>query len=258
MQSESVIEFRTNPRSIRAPAAAAAVANCFEPHPLGRIDWTAELGPHALQSLQQSGSAKRYGVGETIFAPAAHPESVYLLESGLARVYRVSEAGGETSFGYVAPGEFFGELAAFGEEPRESFAQAVQASVVWAIAREPFQRLMASRPALLLAIARQMAQRMKRVEARVEDLVFRSVRVRVAHMLAELAESFGRTDGDRVVIDMPITQADLATLVGATRQTVNQALGELGREGLVERRRQRIVLPSIDALAHLVNPPTEA
>jgi CRP-like cAMP-binding protein len=98
-----------------------------------------------------------------------------------------------------------------------------------------------------------MAQRMKRVEARVEDLVFRSVRIRVARMLTELAESFGRPDGDRVVIDIPLTQADLATLVGATRQTVNQALGELGREGLVERRCQRIVLPNVDALAHLVS-----
>jgi CRP-like cAMP-binding protein len=203
--------------------------------------------------LQHSGTVKRYSASEMIFAPAANPESVYLLESGLARVYRVSEAGGETSFGYVAPGEVFGELPAFGDYPRESFAQAVQASVAWTIAREPFQRLLVSCPPLVLAIARQMAQRMKRVEARVEDLVFRSVRIRVARMLAELAESFGRPDGDRVVIDIAITQADLATLVGATRQTVNQALGELGREGLVERRCQRIVLPDVGALARLVS-----
>jgi CRP-like cAMP-binding protein len=251
VQSESLIDIRTHSRAGRA--AAVAATDWFEPSPLRRIDWIAELGPDALHSLQRAGAAKRYRIGETVFAPATNPESVYLLESGLARVYRVSEAGGETSFGYVAPGELFGELPAFGDYPRESFAQAVQASVAWTIAREPFQRLLVSCPSLVLAIARQMAQRMKRVEARVEDLVFRSVRVRVARMLAELAESFGRPDGDRVVIDMLITQADLATLVGATRQTVNQALGELGREGLVERRCQRIVLRDVDALARLVS-----
>ena len=253
MQSESLIEI--HPRAGRA--AAAAAANWFEPRSARRVDWLAELGPNALQLLQHSGAAKRYSAGDTIFAPATQPESVYLLESGLARVYRVSEAGGETSFGYVAPGELFGELPAFGDYPRESFAQAVQASVAWTIAREPFQRLMASHPPLVLAIARQMAQRMKRVEARVEDLVFRSVRIRVAHMLAELAESFGRPDGAGVRIELPLTQTDLATLVGATRQTVNQALGELGREGLVERRCQRIVLPNVDALARLVSAPPE-
>ena len=249
MQSESLIEI--HPRAGRA--AAAAAANWFEPRAVRRVDWLAELGPNALQLLQHSGAARRYSAGEMIFAPATQPESVYLLESGLARVYRVSEAGGETSFGYVAPGEVFGELPAFGDYPRESFAQAVQASVVWTIAREPFQRLMASHPPLVMAITRQMAQRMKRVEARVEDLVFRSVRIRVAHMLAELAESFGRPDGDDVRIDIPLTQTDLATLVGATRQTVNQALGELGKEGLVERRCQRIVVSDVDALARLVS-----
>ncbi len=251
MQSESLIDIRAHSRVGRAVATAANVWS--EPPPLRGIDWSAELGPTVLQSLQSSGAAKRYRVGEMIFAPTTEPESVYLLESGLARVYRVSDAGGETSFGYVAPGEVFGELPAFGDYPRESFAQAVQASVAWTIGREPIQRLMASCPPLVLSIARQMAQRMKRVEARVEDLVFRSVRVRVARMLTELAESFGRPEHDRVVIDIALTQADLATLVGATRQTVNQALGELGREGLVERRQQRIVLPNVDALARLVS-----
>jgi len=253
VQSESLIEFRAHPRGGRA----AAAASWFDPRPLRRVDWIAELGTQALELLQHSGTAKRYSVGELIFAPTNSPESVYLLEAGLARVYRVSEAGGETSFGYVAPGELFGELPAFGDYPRESFAQAVQASVAWTIAREPFQRLLVSCPPLVLAIAKQMARRMKRVEARVEDLVFRSVRIRVARMLTELAESFGRPEGTGVVIDMPLTQADLATLVGATRQTVNQALGELGREGLVERRCQRIVLPNVDALARLVSAPPE-
>jgi CRP-like cAMP-binding protein len=248
-----VIQQRIQTNGTHAHTEASAGADRFELSSLRRIDWLRELGSTAIQLLQRSGFPKRYAVGELIFAPAAKPESVYLLETGLARVYRVSEAGCETSFGYVAPGEVFGELAAFGDGARESFAQAVQASLVWRIAREPFQRLMASQPSLVLAIAQQMAARLKRVEARVEDLVFRSVRIRVARMLAELAQSFGRPDGDRVVIDIPITQAELATLVGATRQTVNQALGELGKEGLVTRRRQRIVLLQPDALARLVS-----
>jgi CRP/FNR family transcriptional regulator, cyclic AMP receptor protein len=253
MQSEPVIQERIHRNGTRAHASAETGADRVELSSLRRIDWLRELGTTAIQLLQRSGFPKRYAIGELIFAPAASPESVYLLETGLARVYRVSEAGCETSFGYVAPGEVFGELPAFGDYPRESFAQAVQASLVWRIAREPFQRLMASRPSLVLAIAQQMGERLKRVEARVEDLVFRSVRVRVARMLSELAEGFGRRDGDRVVIDIPITQAELATLVGATRQTVNQALGELGKEGLVARRRQRIVLLQPDALARLVS-----
>lgn len=255
MQSEPVIQQRIQPSGTHVHAGAGA--DRFEFSSLRRIDWLCELGSTAIQLLQRSGFPKRHAVGELIFAPAANPEFVYLLETGLARVYRVSAAGCETSFGYVAPGEMFGELPAFGDYPRESFAQAVRASLVWRIAREPFQRLMASRPSLVLAITQQMGERLKRIEARVEDLVFRSVRIRVARMLSELAQSFGRSDGDRVVIDIPITQAELATLVGATRQTVNQALGELRKQGLVARRRQRIVLLQPNSLAQLVRPVPE-
>jgi CRP/FNR family transcriptional regulator, cyclic AMP receptor protein len=257
LQSEPVTQQQIPTNGTHSHAEKSAGADRLELSSLRRIDWLRELGSTAIQLLQRSGFPKRYAVGELIFAPAANPESVYLLETGLARVYRVSEAGGETSFGYVAPGEVFGELAAFGDDPRESFAQAVQASLVWRIAREPFQRLMASRPSLVLAVAQQMAARLKRVEARVEDLVFRSVRIRVARMLSELAQGFGVRDGERVVIDIPITQAELATLVGATRQTVNQALGELGKEGLVARRRQRIVVLQPGALARLVSTAAE-
>lgn len=255
MPIEAMIQQRIHPNG--TPVHAGAGADRIELSSLRRVDWLRELGPNAIQLLQHSGFSKRYAVGELIFAPAANPESVYLLETGLARVYRVSKAGGETSFGYVAPGEVLGELSAFGGYPRQSFAQAVQASLVWRIAREPFQRLMASRPSLVIAIVQQMGERLKRLEAHIENMGSCSVRTRVARMLSELAQNFGRRDGDRVVIDIPITQAELATLVGATRQTVNQALGELRNEGLVARRRQRMVLLQPDSLAHLVSAASE-
>lgn len=219
---------------------------------LRNIDWLRELSPGELGDLQRNATHKRYAGGEMVFSPTAKPHSIYLLESGLVRIYRLSETGAETSFGYVAPGEVFGELAAFGDFPRESFAQAVRPASVWKVAREPFQRLMTQRPALVVAITKQIGERLKRVEARIEDLVFRPVRTRVARMLVELSHDFGRPDGERLVIDIPITQGELATLVGATRQTVNQTLGELTDEGLITRERQRIVLVKPDRLSQLV------
>lgn len=256
MPSETVIQLPIHPNGTHVHAGAGA--DGLDASSSRRIDWLRELGPNGIHLLQRSGFSKRYAVGDLIFSPAANPESVYLVETGLARVYRVSKAGAETSFGYVAPGEVLGELSAFGGYPRQSFAQAVQASLVWKIAREPFQHLMASRPSLVIAIVQQMGERLKRLEAHIADMGSCSVRTRVARMLSELARNFGRRDGDRVVIEIPITQAELATLVGATRQTVNQALGELRNEGLVARRRQRMVLLQPDSLAQLVSAASES
>jgi CRP-like cAMP-binding protein len=216
---------------------------------LRHIEWLRSLSAADLADLQRGGQHRRYAGGEEIFSPNASPHSIYLLESGLVRIYRLSETGAETSLGYVAPGEVFGELPAFGDYPRESFARAVQPCGVWRLAREPFQHLLVAKPGAMMAVTRQLAERLKRAEARVEDPVFRTVRARVARMLTELAETFGRREGERVVIEIPITQSELATLVAATRQTVNQTLGELRAEGLIGRERQHIVLLDVKRLA---------
>lgn len=219
---------------------------------LRNIDWLAQLGEPELSVLELGSHARRYTRGEMIFAPSVRPHSVYLLQSGLARIYRLSQEGGETSFGYVAPGEVFGELPAFGDFPRESFAQAVRTSQVWRIPRENFQRVLAARSALAIQVTKQIGDRLKKVESRVEDLVFRTVRTRVARMLGELAEDFGCNENGHRVIDIPITQSELATLVGATRQTVNQTLREFSDQGLIGRDHRRIVLLSPERLQHLV------
>jgi CRP-like cAMP-binding protein len=216
------------------------------------VEWLSDMDEAELAELERGAVARSYARGEMVFAPTAQPHSVYLLQKGLVRIYRLSEGGGETSFGYVAPGEVFGELPAFGDYPRESFAQAVRASTVWKIPRENFHRVLSARSALAFQVTRQIGDRLKRIESRVEDLVFRNVRTRVARMLGELAEDFGQTENGHRVIDIPITQSELATLVGATRQTVNQTLRELSAEGLIGRDNRRIVVLQPALLQQLV------
>lgn len=193
--------------------------------------------------------------GETIFAPSTNPHSLYLLESGLARIFRLSEEGSETTFGYVAPGEVFGELSAFGDYPRESFAVAVRPSRVWKIPAETFRPMLAHKPGLVLEITRQIGSRLKRIEARVENLVFRDARSRVAHILLELGQDLGRPDEDGVLIDVELTQSEIATLVGSTRQTVNANLREFEQQGWVARRGRRILVRDEKALRAAASPP---
>ncbi len=189
--------------------------------------------------------------GATVFTPATHPSSLYLLERGLVRIYRLSKDGDETTFGYVAPGEVFGELSAFGAFPRESFAAAVHPSRVWKIPLDSFQQVLSAHPGLVLEITRQIGQRMKRIQNRVENLVFKDVKARVAGILLELAEDFGQTEGGQRVLDFEITQSELATLVGSTRQTVNGSLRDLEDEGLIQRDGRRVVIAKVDELARV-------
>lgn len=222
------------------------------------IHWLRELPTEETERLRRVATARDYERGETIFAPNPVPESVYILERGLVRIYRLSAGGGEATFGYVLPGEVFGELSVLGTGGgRESFAQAVRRSSAWRLPGEAFRDVFRRSPGITLEITKQIAGRMKRIESRVEDLVFRDVRSRLARMLLELADSFGRKEPSGIEIELPLTQSDLATLVGSTRQTVNVALGSLEKDGLLAHRHRHFVLVDVEGLKRvLVATPT--
>lgn len=219
------------------------------------VDWLRELSPDELRKLEAASSRRDYRQGEVVFAPESSPHSLYLLESGLVRIYRLSGDGAEATFGYVAPGEVFGELAAFGDYPRESFAEAARESRVWRLQASFFRELLASRPSIVLEVTRQIGNRFKRMESRVEDLVFRDVRSRLAHVLLELSQDLGRPLDGTVVIQVELTQSELATLVGSTRQTVNSVLREFEGQGITGRRGRRIALLRVDELERVARAP---
>jgi CRP-like cAMP-binding protein len=215
---------------------------------LHKFDWLSELSAAETDELRRQSVQSEYRSGEMIFTPAPHPQSVYLLERGLVRIYRVSPSGAETTFGYVRPGEIFGELAAFTSRPRESYARAARTSLVWRLPREAIHEVLAAHPGIVVAVTKQVGSRLKRIESRVEHLVFRSVPSRVAGILLELAEDFGRRETHGLVIELAISQEELASLVGASRQAVNASLRELEREGAIRRDGRSLVLLDIDAL----------
>ncbi len=148
----------------------------------------------------------------------------------------------------------FGELAVFGDYPRESFAQAVKESLVWKIPRRNFQPILASHPGLAYEVSKQIGGRLKRIESRVESLVFRDVDSRLVLILLELADHFGRTREDgSILLDVSITQAEIATLVGSTRQSVNAGMSDLAERGLITREGRSVVILKPDDLRQRVH-----
>jgi CRP-like cAMP-binding protein len=253
MRSDPVSADR-NPVSIAALRRNTETQDACQLHQLACLRG---LPPAEIAALQRGAALERIGPGGLIFSPSASPRSLHVLATGLARRYRLSEAGAETGLGYVAPGEIFEELSAFSDLPRECFAEAVRPSSVWKIPLDAFRHALERNPSLAVPLARRMALRLRRLETRVEDLVHRPVRNRLARALTELARDLGSRHGEHVAIDVPITQSEIATLIGATRQTVNEALGELTRDGLLARDRRRLVLLAPERLAAAIDARSE-
>jgi CRP-like cAMP-binding protein len=218
---------------------------------VARIDWLRGLPEERQESLRAGATSANYRPGEMIFQPERRPEFVYVLASGLVRVFRLSDSGDEVQFGHVLPGEIFGELELFVDRPRESFAQAVEHSTVWRITREDFLLVLKSSPSVMFEVSRQMGGRFKKIEGRVEDFVFRSAPSRVARILLQLADEFARPDDRGTSIGLPLTQSELAVMIGVTRQTVNASLSRLREDGAIDYEGQRFTVLDADRLREI-------
>ena len=206
------------------------------------FDWMTGLSERETERLLTRITPQEFARGALVFGPASTPRSVYLLEKGVVRMYRLSNEGAEATLGYVRAGEVFGELQAISERARESFAQAVRPSLVWRIPIPDLRHLIETIPHVALHITEQVERRFTRMERRVEDLSLRDLRSRICIILLELAEDFGREVGSELLIDLPLSQHDLATLVGASRQSVNACLRDLSAARRIAYRKRRIAL----------------
>jgi CRP-like cAMP-binding protein len=214
------------------------------------LNWLSTLTPVQALAVRRAAKRREYRPGEAVFRPTRVPRYVYLLEEGLVRIFRVSPRGGELTIGYVRPGEIFGEVSVISEAPRESFAHAARSSRILQIPKEAFLRAMQSaRP--LYAVTKRIGQHLIRCHSRAEDLVFCDTRTRLARVLLRLVDDFGKRTDHEMAVGLPLTGQEIAALIGATRQSVSAALGELVRAGLVARRAGELVVVNPRALREL-------
>jgi CRP-like cAMP-binding protein len=169
------------------------------------------------------------------------------------KTMRFSETGRVMILDLLDAGDVFGEMSLvdeLGSEP--TFAEALQAVELETIPRFIFERALNSRPALAIALARLMGARRNRVERRLGTHVFLRVPTRLAFLLLDLAERFGKAvssfpassagEARGFVIDIPLSQQDLANLIGASREIVSLTLSEFRRRGAVSMLGRRVVI----------------
>ena len=184
--------------------------------------------------------------GQYIYEPGEPCEDIFLLKAGVVRTAAVVSDQDERILAFLYPGDIFGELAMVDEAPRGHLAVAHEDVVLCALSRDVLLRLIHETPGLGYRITKLMGLRLRRLETRVEELLFKSAHARVARALLDMAADYGVKDNGGVVIPIRLNQRDLGNLVGLARETVNVVLRDFKQRGLVDatRRSIRIADPS--------------
>jgi CRP-like cAMP-binding protein len=159
--------------------------------------------------------------------------TVYLLKAGRVKISRTAPAGREITFDILDPGEIFGELEVLGGTPRDAHAEALDDALICAIRREDFERFLQMHQDLTIKLTKLIGLRLRKIQSRVENLVFRDVPARLAHLLLDLSKTHGVPDGPAIRIRAKLTHQEMANLIGCSRETVSTTLGQFRDQGLI-------------------------
>ena len=215
---------------------------------LKRLPLFAGLAETELTALARDFTVRRFQQGETIFIQGDPGQALYLIEAGRVRIYVQDDAGQESSVIFYGAGDIFGELAVIDGLPRSASANAATDTIVHVLSRERLRPHLLASPQLAYNFMQALTVRLRYSTLQVGNLSLHDVPSRLAHKLLELAQGYGRVTPEGVQIDLPLNQSDLASLIGATRESTNKALGNFKRSGFIRVEQNHITIIDPEAL----------
>jgi CRP-like cAMP-binding protein len=209
---------------------------------LRNTDLFRDLDPDALEELRQAAVPRRVHRGDVLFIEGDVAAELFIVVSGRIAIANRSLDGRESLVALMEGGDLFGEMPLFDEGGRSADARALTTSEIIAIGYAPIRTLYDRQPELLWHVVELFARRIRSTDEALADAVFLDVTGRTAKRLLELA-------GDADEFTLPVTQEELAGMVGASRERVNKAIASFVRLGWVEQGDRRYVITDREQLS---------
>ena len=200
------------------------------------------LDDEASATLRESMLPVKVSKGNTLFKEGDAGDRLYVVVEGKLKLGTTSADGRENLLSILGPGEMFGELSLFDPGPRTATATAVTDSRLLSLSNDKVIGWVTQHPQVSLQLLGRLAQRLRRSNEVLADLVFSDVPGRVAKAIMDLGNRFGVQKEDGLHVNHDLTQEELAQLVGASRETVNKALADFAGRGWVRLEPRAVVV----------------
>ncbi len=209
---------------------------------LADVELFRALSPDAFDQIAAQASPRSLRRGDVLFAEGDPSSELFVVERGRIAIANRSADGRESVVALMEAGDIFGEMGLFDGVGRSAHARALEASRVYAVAYDPLREIFEQKPELLWGVVEMLARRLRTMDVALADSVFLDVTGRTAKRLLELsagADEFA----------LPITQEELAGLVGASRERVNKAISSFIRLGWLEQRDRKYAITDREQLS---------
>jgi CRP/FNR family transcriptional regulator, cyclic AMP receptor protein len=214
----------------------------LQPARLQQVPFLASLPEAQLRELLHSCQQRRFPRGTVLFHQDDPGNALYFLQAGWVKIVRLAPTGEERILNVLGPGIAFGEMALVDGAPRSAAAIALDPVEALVLYREPFLALIQGSPAVALAVMSGLAGMVRQLSEQIAYLTSLDVPGRLAKTLLELAARYGEETPTGRRIALPLTQRELAEMIGAARAPVNQSLQGFQKQGILTVERQAILL----------------
>jgi CRP/FNR family transcriptional regulator len=213
-----------------------------------RVQLFSGFGPKELGEITAAARSQRRERGQFVYMQGDRADTVYVLKKGRIKLSVLSESGKEFAIDIIQPGEIFGEFALLDESARSNVAQALDDAQMWAFGKRDFTRLLETRVKLAMNYIRLVGERRRRMEKKLSDITAKDTAARVCELLHELSTSAAPSASEAGESLVPLTHQDVASLIGAARQTTTSILNDLERRGIIALGRGWIRVKSLKEL----------
>lgn len=200
---------------------------------LRKVTLFSELDDAQLAQLAGVVREQHYKKNATFFHVDDPGNALFILKDGLVKITIEDQSGREIILRMLYPTDFFGEMSLIDDMPRSASVTTLEPSDALVIYRDAFLHLIEKNPSILLKMTVVLSRRLRRVNELIRSLAFHDVYGKVARVLLNLATEKGRSTDDGTVIDLRLTQQELAELAGMSRETMTRTLRDFQQAGCV-------------------------
>ncbi|HBH12690.1 MAG TPA: Crp/Fnr family transcriptional regulator [Clostridiales bacterium] len=220
------------------------MSQCNHTHGLcvSKVPIFSEFSNEELLKINNLVRKKEFRNGEIICHEGDPGEYLYIIESGLIKLFKIGKNGNEYILRLLKEGQFFGELVLFKDDVSHSSAEAIGDCSICIIPKNDLERLIKTSSDLSYNLLAAVTSRLNKTEIQLESLALEDAMEKTLRLLLELAKENGTKNEEGILIDLPLSRAGLASLIGVSHETLSRKLSELQEEGTLLIKGQKQLL----------------
>ncbi|MEK6646520.1 MAG: Crp/Fnr family transcriptional regulator [Candidatus Firestonebacteria bacterium] len=216
---------------------------------LKKIPFFAEMTNKEFRIISDVILDKQYKENSYLFFENAKGNDLFIILSGLVRIYKSDSTGKVKTLAYLRSGDFFGEMSILDGEVRSASAQAMEDTHVYVIKGNDFKREIVNNPIVAWKIMKTLSKRLRDANKQIENLTFRNLPGRLANVLIDLSRKHGKKVSNGIRINLKLTHQDLADMVGTAREVVTTLMSAFKKANCIDMDKHYVTITNKEELS---------